>query len=445
MASSGVAAWLPLPLAFSALSMLVFADPLRIGGPWLIAAHRCLAAVCVAAQAALLIARVGWPSAWFRLEVASLALLLLSYAASAVRLALLPLTAIAPWLFRLDFAAWTVEAFATTHFIAHRLLLAMGIPGPAAPVLVVALVLVVGYPMMALLPGVLSDPSVLRDARVQEAARLSLDVYEAKPGASGVLLTAGGDVHARFTRSKLGDALYVVFPGTEDKRDLKVDLSMGVSKLRAPYATADAGVHAGIHAEYIRNHPALLKRLRAELKSMRSEGRSDGKAAVAAAAAAAVAVVFAGHSLGGAYAQLAGLYCAPALDAKQRQQGGARVITYGAPAFGDYNFSAVYRATVGGGSVRVYNPFDPVVNTSTSQFVHADIGYPVAGLGASGFPSPSAHKMAGYILATGSSSRLPMAIAATGVVLLGAAIVLAFVGIGTIGSAAHRWRLQHYR
>lgn len=422
MASSGVAAWLPLPLAFSALSMLVFADPLRIGGPWLIAAHRCLAAVCVAAQAALLIARVGWPSAWFRLEVASLALLLLSYAASAVRLALLPLTAIAPWLFRLDFAAWTVEAFATTHFIAHRLLLAMGIPGPAAPVLVVALVLVVGYPMMALLPGVLSDPSVLRDARVQEAARLSLDVYGAKPGASGVLLTAGGDVHARFTRSKLGDALYVVFPGTEDKRDLKVDFSMGVSKLRAPFATADAGVHAGIHAEYIRNHPALLKRLRAELKS-------DAK----------LPVVFAGHSLGGAYAQLAGLYCASAVEA------GVQVITYGAPAFGDYNFSAVYRATVGGGSVRVYNPFDPVVNTSTSQFVHADIGHPVAGLGASGFPSPSAHKMAGYIRATGSSSRLPMAIAATGVVLLGAAIVLAFVGIGTIGSAAHRWRQQHYR
>ena len=431
MASSGIAAWLPLPLAFSALSMLVFADPLRIGGPWLIAAHRCLAAVCVAAQAALLIARVGWPAAWFRLEVASLALLLLSYAASAVRLALLPLTAIAPWLFRLDFAAWTVEAFATTHFIAHRLLLAMGIPGPAAPLLVVALVLVVGYPMMALLPGVLSDPSVLRDARVQEAARLSLDVYEAKPGASGVLLTAGGDVHARFTRSKLGDALYVVFPGTDDKRDLKVDLTMGVSKLRAPYATADAGVHAGIHAEYIRNHPALLKRLRAELKSMRPEGRSDGKAAVA--------VVFAGHSLGGAYAQLAGLYCAAAVDA------GAQVITFGAPAFGDYDFAAVYRATVGGGSVRVYIPFDPVVNTSTSQFVHADIGHPVAGLGASGFPSPSAHKMAGYIRATGSSSRLPMAIAATGVVLLGAAIVLAFVGIGTIGSAAHRWRLKHYR
>ena len=433
MASSGIAAWLPLPLAFSALSMLVFADPLRIGGPWLIAAHRCLAAVCVAAQAALLIARVGWPAAWFRLEVASLALLLLSYAASAVRLALLPLTAIAPWLFRLDFAAWTVEAFATTHFIAHRLLLAMGIPGPAAPLLVVALVLVVGYPMMALLPGVLSDPSVLRDARVQEAARLSLDVYEAKPGASGVLLTAGGDVHARFTRSKLGDALYVVFPGTDDKRDLKVDLTMGVSKLRAPYATADAGVHAGIHAEYIRNHPALLKRLRAELKSMprSDDGGSDGKPAV----------VFAGHSLGGAYAQLAGLYCA---------QGGARVITYGAPAFGDHTFSMIYRATVGGGSVRVYNPFDPVVNTSTSQFVHADIGHPVAGLGASGFPSPSAHKMAGYVLATGSGSRLPMAIAATGVVLLGAAIVLAFVGIGTIGSAAlsvvvHRWRLQHYR
>jgi hypothetical protein len=426
MASSGIAAWLPLPLAFSALSMLVFADPLRIGGPWLIAAHRCLAAVCVAAQAALLIARVGWPAAWFRLEVASLALLLLSYAASAVRLALLPLTAIAPWLFRLDFAAWTVEAFATTHFIAHRLLLAMGIPGPAAPLLVVALVLVVGYPMMALLPGVLSDPSVLRDARVQEAARLSLDVYEAKPGASGVLLTAGGDVHARFTRSKLGDALYVLFPGTDDKRDLKVDLAMGVSKLRAPYATADAtadaGVHAGIHAEYIRNHPALLKRLRADLKS-------DAK----------LPVVFAGHSLGGAYAQLAGLYCASAVEA------GARVITFGAPAFGDYRFSEVYRATVGGGSVRVYNPFDPVVNTSTSQFVHADIGHPVAGLGASGFPSPSAHKMAGYVLATGSGSRLPMAIAATGVVLLGAAIVLAFVGIGTIGSAAHRWRLQRYR
>jgi len=117
------------------------------------------------------------------------------------------------------------------------------------------------------------------------------------------------------TLLRFRDTLYIACRGTSSVSDAVADLQVGLRQVNAgDWLPRSARVHAGFHLSLDRLRAPVLGRIEAE-------GLST--------------VVFCGHSLGGAVAQLLGLAYARRRRAVQEDSYVSKVVTFGSPHVGD--------------------------------------------------------------------------------------------------------------
>lgn len=215
----------------------------------------------------------------------------------------------------------------------------------------------------------------------------------------------GKDQDTRVTSRTEAGVLYIGFAGTAGGADVRTDADVRDSALPPAWlraGDAPARAHTGFVKMYASVRDKVLRLL--------SEGREAGTRRV----------VFAGHSLGGALATLAGL------DAASKDAAiTVDVYTFGAPQVGDARFAGYFNDRVEG-SVRVVNPFDPVPKLLAAQLLHAR-GYRAVTSMTRDAP-PTAHDLSTYRLALSRPRWVQVlgVVAPVGYVALAAAGVLAY-------------------
>lgn len=219
-------------------------------------------------------------------------------------------------------------------------------------------------PLIAVLPKLFGLPRVHRPTLVRAAALSKLstdtprgDVYDAETDTSA-LFVEDVDVMPG-TRT-----LFVAFNGTRGKATMASDTNLGSknigSWLKKGGGAAEPRVHAGFGVAFGAVRDRVLQRVRDFAAGSASAGQKRR-------------VVFAGHSLGGGVATVAGLVTADAMSTDLPVE----VYTFGSPAAGDGTFVGLFDRAVSN-SVRVVEPLDPIPRGSVTQFAHVRGFYPVS-------------------------------------------------------------------
>ena len=220
-------------------------------------------------------------------------------------------------------------------------------------------------PLIAVLPKLFRLPRVHRPTLVRTAALCKLvtgtprgDVYDEKTDTS-VVFAEDGDSPSAGART-----LFVAFNGTRGSVTMASDTNLGSKNIGSWLASWKGGAEPRVHAGFGVAFGTVRVRVLQRVLDF----------AAGATEAEARRVVFAGHSLGGGLATIAGLVAADALAGGRVP---VEVYTFGSPASGDGTFVGLFNASVSN-SVRVVEPLDPIPRGSVTQFAHVRGFYPVS-------------------------------------------------------------------
>lgn len=230
-----------------------------------------------------------------------------------------------------------------------------------------ALALVFVLPLLATIPRLIEGRAKPDRDTLLRAADVSQEAYAAFDGKDLQKRVVTRRVRAPGTDEW---TTFIGFAGTETKDDWKTDANIKSARVPREWLRAEdpeLRAHAGFVEMY------------AQLR--------DTVHAAAAKGPAPRRVVVCGHSLGGALATLAALDLATKGAAVQ-------LYSFGAPAVGDAPFVKTFNARVPV-AIRVYNPYDPVPRSLSSQFMHVKGHYAVTTLTSDLVPT-TAHALSTY-------------------------------------------------
>lgn len=150
-------------------------------------------------------------------------------------------------------------------------------------------------------------------------------------------ITSSGDEDAQAYFWRVGDTVYVTFRGTSSIKDASIDLTLSRYRIKNKVR-----VHEGFYTQFKSIEIEITKRL---------VHHSD-----------ASKIIFAGHSLGGALAQIAAAYYGEIFDYSF-----VACHTFGSPRVGNTHFVEWFSKHVDE-NVRVSNRFDPVPMVPTMHY-----------------------------------------------------------------------------